>query len=115
MSDNKQDRGPDTGNNGLTRVLDAEQTANQRIADAHAQAEDLCQAAVAQEHTIATRTTRRITALHDGTRDRIEGEKTDLADAFEREKNAHANGHRPQDMDNAVVRLARTLVGLNKA
>ncbi|MEC3862780.1 hypothetical protein VK792_15920 [Mesobacterium sp. TK19101] len=102
-----------TATDSFTRVLDSEKAADQRLADARAEADAILRDAMATERRIATRADARVQALHRTLADRVAQEKARMLAAFEAEKPALDAPPDADRVSRAAKRLARRLIGLD--
>jgi F0F1-type ATP synthase membrane subunit b/b' len=109
------DRNATTSSGGFRRVLDAETTADARLAAGHEEAAAIRQRARAEARAIAARADRRLQALHADMQEDIGRAKARMAQAFEaarRDLSAPPDEARVQV---AAKRLARRLAGIDSS
>ncbi len=96
-------------------VVKAEQAADDQLATGRAGAEAIRQDAAARERRIARRSDQRLQALHAAMQAKIAADRTRLVEAFKAERRDLAAVPGIDEIEAAVRKLARRLVGLDQA
>ena len=106
------DRNTDQEFQALTQVLEAEKHARTQLDAAQTQAEIILQEARNDARGIATRTDKRIQALHNRSREKIARKKLKLDEAFQRERGTRGTSIDVDKIKEATSRLAHQVVGV---
>lgn len=97
----------------LTQVIEAEKSAQMRLATARARAEAILQEAQDDARKIAIRTDKRIQALHGCFRENLAHKKMELEEAFQREIDMRGTEIGADTIKDITKRLARRIVGID--
>ena len=97
----------------LTQVIEAEKSAQMRLATARVRAEGILQEAQDDARKIAIRTDKRIQALHGCFRENLAHKKMELEEAFQREIDMRGTEIGADIVEDVTKRLARQIVGID--